>query len=195
MKFNIRISNSFLNGESNTPFAVDGPFLTDDEIKIIQRFLEDVANGRALVGKNKPSWVDDNHDKIPGSDNYEQENYWHYHCGPTWYPNTFKNYTINLNFNPGGMHSNECIHYAKMIMKLSLLDFQENTYLSFHQMETTIRFFMMKKNTRRGLFCVCGFPSGRRWHSLKTRPRKRPVTCHAHVMTSLCTLLHQIISK
>ena len=29
----------------------------------------------------------------------------------------------------------------------------------------------------------------------KTRPRKRPVTCHAHVMTSLCTLLHQIISK
>lgn len=51
MKFNIRISNSFLHGESNTPFAVDGPFLTDDEIKIIQRFLEDVANGRALVGK------------------------------------------------------------------------------------------------------------------------------------------------
>lgn len=33
----------------------------------------------------------------------------------------------------------------KMIMKLSLLDFQENTYLSFHQMETTIRFLMMKK--------------------------------------------------
>ena len=83
MKFNIRISNSFLHGESNTPFAVDGPFLTDDEIKIIQRFLENVANGRALVGKNKPSWVDDNHDKIPGSDNYEQENYWHYHC---WLP-------------------------------------------------------------------------------------------------------------
>ncbi len=51
--------------------------------------------------------------KIPGSDNYEQENYWHYHCGPTWYPNTFKNYTINLNFNPSGRHSNECIHYAK----------------------------------------------------------------------------------
>ncbi len=41
----------------------------------------------------------------------------------------------------------------KMIMKLSLLDFQENTYLSFHQMETTIRFFMMKKNSpRSGLF-------------------------------------------
>ncbi len=34
----------------------------------------------------------------------------------------------------------------KMIMKLSLLDFQENTYLSFHQMEITIRFLMMKKN-------------------------------------------------
>ncbi|AUO58626.1 TPA: hypothetical protein IF963_001152 [Escherichia coli] len=123
MKFNIRISNSFLHGESNTPFAVDGPFLTDDEIKIIQRFLEDVANGRALVGKNKPSWVDDNHDKIPGSDNYEQENYWHYHCGPTWYPNTFKNYTINLNFNPGGMHSNECIHYAKNDNEIVIVGF------------------------------------------------------------------------
>ena len=75
--------------------------------------MEDVANGRSLVGKNKPSWVDDNHEKIPGTDNYEQQNYWHYHCGPTWYPNTFKNHTVNLKFNPSGKHSNECIHYAK----------------------------------------------------------------------------------
>ncbi|SRZ09250.1 Uncharacterised protein [Escherichia coli] len=44
----------------------------------------------------------------------------------------------------------------KMIMKLSLLDFQENTYLSFHQMETTIRFLMMKKNSPRcGLTKTC----------------------------------------
>ncbi|GCW13209.1 hypothetical protein HmCmsJML074_00104 [Escherichia coli] len=39
----------------------------------------------------------------------------------------------------------------KMIMKLSLLDFQENTYLSFHQMETTIRFLMMKKKNKPAL--------------------------------------------
>lgn len=113
MRFITRISNGFLTGTSNIPFAVDGPHLTDDEIKVIQNFLEDVANGRSLVGKNKPSWVDDNHDKIPGSDNYEQENYWHYHCGPTWRPHTFKNRTVDLKFNPGGKHSNECIHYAK----------------------------------------------------------------------------------
>ncbi|SLK13589.1 hypothetical protein SAMN03159434_1105 [Enterobacter sp. NFR05] len=113
MKFITRISNSFLTGTSNIPFATDGPNLTDQELKVIQDFLEDVANGRSLVGKNKPSWVDDNYDKIPGSDNYEQENYWHYHCGPTWYPNTFKNHTVDLKFNPGGKHSNECIHYAK----------------------------------------------------------------------------------
>ncbi|EEZ9010101.1 hypothetical protein C2D52_002889, partial [Escherichia coli O57:H16] len=48
---------------------------------------------------------------------------WHYHCGPTWYPNTFKNYTINLNFNPGGMHSNECIHYAKNDNEIVIVGF------------------------------------------------------------------------
>ena len=113
MKFKTSVATGFITGESNIPFAVDGPNLTDDELKVIQSFLEDVANGRSLVGKNKPSWVDDNHEKIPGTDNYEQQNYWHYHCGPTWYPNTFKNHTVNLKFNPSGKHSNECINYAK----------------------------------------------------------------------------------
>ncbi|ROU17788.1 hypothetical protein EB837_02920 [Kluyvera ascorbata] len=113
MKFKPWVAESFRTGASNTPFAVDGTHLTDDELQVIQNFMEDVANGRTLVGKNKPSWVDDNHNKIPGSDNYEQENYWHYHCGPTWRPNTFKNRTVDLKFNPGGKHSTECIHYAK----------------------------------------------------------------------------------
>ncbi|HHT0060528.1 TPA: hypothetical protein ACTXAJ_003382 [Raoultella planticola] len=123
MKFKTSVATGFITGESNIPFAVDGPNLTDDELKVIQSFLEDVANGRSLVGKNKPSWVDDNHDKIPGSDNYEQQNYWHYHCGPTWYPHTFKNHTVNLKFNPGGKHSNECIHYAKDGDKIIVVGF------------------------------------------------------------------------
>ena len=73
MKFKPRVAFGFRTGVSNEPFAVDGPHLTDLELETIQNFMEDVANGRTLVGKNKPSWVDDNYDKIPGSDNYEQE--------------------------------------------------------------------------------------------------------------------------
>lgn len=113
MKFIPRISHGFRTGKSDVPFAVDGPQLTDLELEVIQQFLEDVANGRSLAGKNKPSWVDDNFNKLPNSDNYEQQNYWHYHCGPTWKHYTFKNRTVDLAFNPGGKHSSECIHYSK----------------------------------------------------------------------------------
>lgn len=123
MKFTVRIAEGFRTGESNTDFAVDGPFLSDKELKIIKEFMESVATGDSLVGKNKPSWVDDNYDKIPGSDNYEQEQYWHYHCGPTWYPNTFKNRTVDLKFNPGGMHSHECIHYSKDDSEIVIVGF------------------------------------------------------------------------
>ena len=126
MKFSVRISDGFIQGTSNIPFAIDGQHLTDNELEIIQKFLEDVINGRSLVGKNKPSWVDDNYDKIPGSDNYEQENYWHYHCGPSWKDYTFKNHTVDLNFNPSGKHSKECIHYSKFDDEIVIVGFSRD---------------------------------------------------------------------
>lgn len=113
MKITATLSDAFLNGTSNIEFITDWQFLTLEEQTVIAEFMHDIGNGYALRGKNKPSWVDDDHDTIPGTEGYEAENYWHYHCGPSWYPGIFRGQTLDLKFNPGGMHSDECIHYAK----------------------------------------------------------------------------------
>lgn len=94
-------------------FATDWPQLNQNEQGVIANFMISLAKGEPLKGKNKPSWVTDDFEKLSGTDAYEQENYWHYHCGPTWYSATFKGQTVDLKFNPGGMHSEECIHYYK----------------------------------------------------------------------------------
>ncbi|WP_225182172.1 hypothetical protein [Pectobacterium aroidearum] len=113
MKITATFSHLFLQGDGNTPFAVDGPFLTEEERLTIAEFMKDLGEGKPLRGKNKPSWVNDDHEDIPGSEAYKDLNYWHYHCGTTWNEATFKGMTIDLKFNPNGMHSNECIHYIK----------------------------------------------------------------------------------
>ncbi|MEN3751666.1 hypothetical protein ABC733_00085 [Mangrovibacter sp. SLW1] len=113
MKIIATLADSFMNGSSDDLFATDWPFLTVTERRNIAEFMVYLGRDYALKGKNKPSWVDDYHNTIPGTDDYERLNYWHYHCGPTWNVNTFRSQTINLKFNPGGMHSSECIHYVR----------------------------------------------------------------------------------
>lgn len=113
MKITATLSDEFLLGEYETNFATDWPFLNPKEQKVIAEFIYAVGNSEPLKGKNKPSWVDDNYEKITGTDGYEEGCYWHYHCGPGWRPSTFKGLTIDLKFNPNGMHSDECIHYIK----------------------------------------------------------------------------------
>ncbi len=113
MRITATLSAAFVSGQNNIPFAVDGQNLTQEELRCIKKFEDDLYNDVPLLGKNKPSWVNDNYEKIPGSDNYKDANYWHYHCGPTWRVGTYKGHTVDLAFNPGGMRSNECIHYAK----------------------------------------------------------------------------------
>lgn len=113
MKITATLSDSFLLGQYDTEFATDWPFLDADEQQTIAQFMHDVGNDFALRGKNKPSWVNDDHEKIPGTDDYERQKYWHYHCGPSWYQSTFRGQTLNLKFNPNGMHSLECIHYVR----------------------------------------------------------------------------------
>lgn len=113
MKITAILSDSFLAGKTSTKFATDWVHLSSPEKAVIAQFMVDVGEGKSLVGKNKPSWVDDNHEKIPGTDGYEQESYWHYHCGPGWNTYTFKGYTVDLAFNPNGKASQECIHYFK----------------------------------------------------------------------------------
>ncbi|MDJ0030355.1 hypothetical protein [Pantoea ananatis] len=113
MKITAILSPEFIAGNNKTTFAVDWIHLTHDEKKVIADFMKHVGEGVPLKGKNKPSWVNDDFEKLYGTDGYEQQNYWHYHCGPGWKLNTFRTMTIDLAFNPSGMHSYECIHYIK----------------------------------------------------------------------------------
>ncbi|EKP1132995.1 TPA: hypothetical protein ACYEOW_001175 [Raoultella terrigena] len=107
------LSASFREGTNNSSFCTDWPFLTNDEQRKIAQLVVDLGAGTSLVGKNKPSHVYDDFGKIKGSDGYEECGYWHYHCGITWIPHTYKCHTIALRFNPDGMASDECIHYYK----------------------------------------------------------------------------------
>lgn len=107
------LSGFFREGANNSDFCTDWPFLSESEQKKIAQFVVDLGEGKSLIGKNKPSHVDDNYDKIEGADGYEENGYWHYHSGLSWFPHTFKCYTVRLAFNPGGKASRECIHYYK----------------------------------------------------------------------------------
>ncbi|EPG3942875.1 TPA: hypothetical protein MCJ79_002482 [Klebsiella pneumoniae] len=105
------LSESFLDGQNDCAFAIDWEFLTEEEQDLILNFLLEISHKEHVIGKNKESWLTDERDKIPLTDGYEEESYWHYHCGPSWQHNTFKNWTRCLVFNPGGKSSSECIHY------------------------------------------------------------------------------------
>ncbi|MCA6941322.1 hypothetical protein LF927_09010 [Pectobacterium polaris] len=105
------LSEGFLDGGNNTPFSVDWRHLTEDEQDLILSFLKEINIQEDVIGKNKESWLTDQRQKIPLTDGYEAECYWHYHSGPTWDHNSFRNRTRCLVFNPGGKASPECIHY------------------------------------------------------------------------------------
>ncbi|KAF6685042.1 hypothetical protein [Pantoea sp. EKM20T] len=105
------LSGHFLEGENDTLFCTDWRYLTPDEKISILTFIKDIDEQTHVIGKNKESWLDDDRDEILGAEGYKDENYWHYHCGPGWYHNTFRCMTKCLYFNPGGKASHECIHY------------------------------------------------------------------------------------
>lgn len=108
------LSEDFLGGENDTLFLTDFPFLSEEERERIANFVEEVGSGKSVIGKNKPSYWDDDGSKIRGTDLYESYDYWHYHCGKSWLDHTFKCYTVGLKFNPSGKASKECIHYYKI---------------------------------------------------------------------------------
>ncbi|HHL1593982.1 hypothetical protein [Klebsiella quasipneumoniae] len=111
MAFKGTLSGYFRDGENDTEFCTDWKFLTKEEKTEIINFIKEIAEKEFITGKNKESWVDDNHQDIPGADGYRDENYWHYHCGPDWAGGRLKSMTKCLFFNPGGMASQQCIHY------------------------------------------------------------------------------------
>ncbi|ENV9332119.1 hypothetical protein ACV822_004638 [Klebsiella aerogenes] len=141
MKITATLSDAFLDGEYDTEFAADWGYLTSQEQAVIAEFMHNIGNGYALRGKNKPSWVYDDYETIPGTSGYEAENYWHYHCGPTWNNAPFKSQTIDLKFNPGGMQSNECIHYAKVSSTEIVIVGYSRNHIPFLKSEDTLNPF------------------------------------------------------
>ncbi|MFZ7173999.1 hypothetical protein ACLSYX_04095 [[Pasteurella] aerogenes] len=113
MEITIQLSKSFQKGSLNTLFFKDIPFMTDDELRLLFDFMQQVSSKKRLRGKNKPSWQDDNLDIIPGTDKYQQNNIWHYHCGP--YADTaILNLMGELKLNLNGETSGPVIHYQKV---------------------------------------------------------------------------------
>lgn len=109
----IQLSNKFKKGRLNTPFFKDIPYMNDDELALLFDFMRCVSDHILLRGKNKPSWQDDNLDDIPNTKSYQQNNIWHYHCGP-YAESTIFNPMRDLKINLNGETSGPVIHYQKI---------------------------------------------------------------------------------
>lgn len=114
IKYNkVELHVAFQDGTLNSCEFKDLKNLNTDEIRLLTTFITKVTKEESLVGKNKPSWLNDQGEKIEDTDAYEEGNYWHYHCGPYSDSSCLQVMTFNLNFNPKGMTSNAVIHYQK----------------------------------------------------------------------------------
>ncbi|WP_337155250.1 hypothetical protein [Proteus terrae] len=114
IKYNrVELHVAFQDGNLNSSEFKDLKNFSDEEIRLLTTFISNVTNEKSLVGKNKPSWLNDNGEKIADTDAYEDGNYWHYHCGPYNESARIQAVTFNLNFNPLGLTSNAVIHYQK----------------------------------------------------------------------------------
>lgn len=114
MAIDVLISDEFKLGKTNNTKFVDFPFLNEVQFELLLDFVEYVSNGKALLGKNKPSWLDDNLDIIPDTESYQAFNFWHYHCGE-FDPNVpIRALTYQLKLNLDGLTSAAVIHYRKL---------------------------------------------------------------------------------
>ncbi|MDH2997158.1 hypothetical protein A1D22_05660 [Pasteurellaceae bacterium LFhippo2] len=90
------------------------PFLSEEQRQLLFSFAKDVMQDKALMGKNKPSWLNDNLDEIIGAEDYKENSYWHYHCGE-FNPNSkIRSLTYQLKLNLDGLTSRAVIHYQKV---------------------------------------------------------------------------------
>ncbi|WP_032092070.1 hypothetical protein [Necropsobacter rosorum] len=110
----VELSKQFKEGRLNTPFFKDIQVMTDDELKLIFDFMQAVEQGKPLRGKNKPSWIDDNLNKIIHTELYQENNIWHYHCGPYNATSTKYHAVSRLKLNLEGETSGPIIHYQKI---------------------------------------------------------------------------------
>lgn len=114
MSINILISDEFKFGQTNNRKFIDLPFLNQSQLGLVIRFLQEVSNDKALLGKNKPSWLNDQLDDILSSENYKANNFWHYHCGEFDPHAKVRRLTYHLQLNLEGLTSAAIIHYQKI---------------------------------------------------------------------------------
>lgn len=113
IKYTVQLDKPFQTGSLNEDFFIDLPHMNEEQKAALAKFISHTTNGKPLPGKNKPSHLNDNLDKIPGTDLYEDGGYWHYHCGPVYGDGKNFSMTYNLGLNLNGATSSEVIHYIK----------------------------------------------------------------------------------
>lgn len=109
----IWLAEDFSGGNVNTSEFVDLPYMQQGHVVALRDFISKVTKGEPLVGKNKPSWLDDNLDEICHTESYKDNDYWHYHCGPSYSQSAVRSMTYDLGLNLDGLTSAEVIHYQK----------------------------------------------------------------------------------
>ena len=77
----VQLSQDFKTGNLDSDMFRDIPKMSDEELKCLFQFMKDIEARNPLLGKNKPSWKNDNKSEIPNSGTYKAGNHWHYHCG------------------------------------------------------------------------------------------------------------------
>lgn len=110
----VRLSEAFEFGTLNDPNGfIDYPNLNAQQARAVDRFVYSVSHGHQLPGKNKPSWQDNHGDPLPNTQSYKQENFWHYHCGPSYSQRAITCMTFDLKINIDGITSAEVLFYVK----------------------------------------------------------------------------------
>ncbi len=117
MKITVNISNAFKFGTTNNKYFKDLPYLNDSQKYLLTDFVYKVSNGMALMGKNKESWLDDDRNEIPNTQDYKYNNFWHYHCGEYSKNKKIRSITYDLKLNLDGFTSSSIIHYRKVSCK------------------------------------------------------------------------------
>lgn len=110
----VRLSHAFEHGTENDPRGfIDFPYLNDQQAFAVDRFMIAVSQGHPLPGKNKPSWQDNDGNRLPLTHSYEQAGFWHYHCGPSYSQRPVTSMTFDLKINIDGLTSAEILFYVK----------------------------------------------------------------------------------
>lgn len=118
---------SFEFGTSNNLVVTDWPFMTTIERDRLANWAADILADQSVPGQNKPSWTNKGQ-LLKAAKIYQENNVWHYHCGPTYVPSPSGYLMTNsmLSENLRGKTSPEIYHYTKHQEVLIVLGFSRD---------------------------------------------------------------------